>query len=406
MGRGPNLRQKPSGRWEARYRDDRGRLRGKTFATKVEARRFLARVNADVQRGDYVDPRGGKEMFGSLATAWLASGLHWKPLTRRRYEGVLTSHLLPEFQESPVGSIDRHGVQEYLGKLVAGGLSPGTVRKIYAVLRMVLDTAVETRALRANPAIGVRLPKASARKMLVLEAFQVEQLAVEVGAPYELLIRFAAWSGLRAGEIAGLQLSDVDLLRARVQVATSVADMGGALLRGDTKNSRVRMISIPADLRDEIAAYLNARGVTGAEPDAALFVGPKGGPLRHGNFYSRRFRPAVGRALPPSLHGLRFHDLRHTCASLLIANGWHPKAVSDHLGHASIQITMDLYGHLLDSYHDALVARLDEAYGNARRAADRPQTDHTGPQADHETAPTPSSSRAVSRNEKHGRKAS
>lgn len=88
----------------------------------------------------------------------------------------------------------------------------------------------------------------------------------------------------------------------------------------------------------------------------------EGEPIRHDNFYKRHFKPAVKAALPAEKHRLRFHDLRHTCAAMLIAQGNHPKAIQDHLGHKDIQATFNVYGHLLPSVHEALSASLDAAY--------------------------------------------
>jgi integrase len=101
-----------------------------------------------------------------------------------------------------------------------------------------------------------------------------------------------------------------------------------------------------------------------------VFTSLGGSPLRQGNFYRRHFKPAVKRALSERLHGLRFHDLRHTATSLLIAAGAHPKAIQEHLGHRDIATTLNVYGHLLPSARDGLAAALDATYTSAQRAAD------------------------------------
>jgi len=93
-----------------------------------------------------------------------------------------------------------------------------------------------------------------------------------------------------------------------------------------------------------------------------LFTSTEGEPIRHDNFYKRHFKPAVKAVLPMEKHGLRFHDLRHTCAAMLIAEGAHPKAIQDHLGHKDIQTTFNVYGHMLPSAQEALGAALDAAY--------------------------------------------
>jgi integrase len=96
------------------------------------------------------------------------------------------------------------------------------------------------------------------------------------------------------------------------------------------------------------------------ERESLVFKGPQGGPLRHSNFRGRVWLPAVEAASLPE--DLRIHDLRHTCAALLVAQGAHPKAIQAHLGHSSIQVTLDLYGHIFPDEMDRLAERLDAAY--------------------------------------------
>ena len=114
-----------------------------------------------------------------------------------------------------------------------------------------------------------------------------------------------------------------------------------------------------------LAAHLDRLPEPG--PDALVFTSLEGAPLRQGNFSRRHFKPAVRAALPERLHGLRFHDLRHTAASLLIAAGAHPKAIQEHLGHRDITTTLNVYGHLLPSAREALAAALDATYTAAAK---------------------------------------
>jgi integrase len=177
--------------------------------------------------------------------------------------------------------------------------------------------------------------------MCFLSAAEVERLAEAIPLPYGLLVRFAAYTGLRAGELAALRVKRLDLLRGTVRVVESASEIGGRLVLGSTKTYAERTLRLPRFLRDDLAAYLAGRP---RDPDGYVFTAPKGGPLRHNNFYQRIFCPALARAGLPAQ--VRFHDLRHTCAALLIAQGAHPKAIQVHLGHSSIQVTMDRYGHL------------------------------------------------------------
>jgi integrase len=225
----------------------------------------------------------------------------------------------------------------------------------------VFEAAIQAGVLLRNPAADIRVPRSRTREMQFLSAAEVERLADAIDPPYGLLVRLAAYTGLRAGEIVALRIKRLDLLRGMVRVVESASEVGGRLLIGPTKTYANRTVRLPRFLRDELAASLAERR---SDLDAFLFTAARGGPLRHNNFYQRRFCPALRRAGLPAT--VRFHDLRHTCAALLIAQGAHPKAIQAHLGHSSIQVTMDRYGHLFPDALDHLADRLDAARATAR----------------------------------------
>jgi integrase len=192
------------------------------------------------------------------------------------------------------------------------------------------------------------------------------------------LIYVAAYTGLRAGELGGLQRRDVDLLRSTLHVRRALKDVNGRLALGPTKTHATRTVTLPRFLRDMLEEHLTS--LPHAQPTDHVFTLKNGQPLRHGLLYNRYFRPAVvgnpEKGIPPALpadkHALRFHDLRHTCASLSIAAGAHPKLISARLGHSSIQITLDRYGHLFPSVEEALAEQLDAAFSAAPQAAAEP----------------------------------
>jgi integrase len=206
--------------------------------------------------------------------------------------------------------------------------------------------------------------------MVFLSPTQVIRLADEVANPprppshpqktwpaYGLLVRVAAWSGLRAGEIAALRVGRFDRHTGRLEVAESVQEIHGALVYGPPKTYARRRVDLPEELASELAHHIDGRA---SDPDALIFNAPGGGPLRHHNFYKRFFKPAVLRAGLD--HRTRFHDLRHTAAALMIAEGAHLLAVKERLGHSTIQVTADRYGHLFPSLEEALTHRLDATY--------------------------------------------
>jgi integrase len=131
---------------------------------------------------------------------------------------------------------------------------------------------------------------------------------------------------------------------------------------GPTKTGKVRTLGLPCFLVAMLTDHLEAIPV---DPDALVFTSSQGGPLRHGNFYRRHFKPVVRGRCPPRSTGSASTTLRHTCAALLIATDAHPKAIQDHLGHRDIQTTFNVYGHLLPATQEALAAALDSAYSGS-----------------------------------------
>jgi integrase len=283
---------------------------------------------------------------------------------------VLQVHLLPEFGGRKVSRITPSLVQAYVSRLQAQGAKAGTIRNIYAVLRNALNTGVRLKMIAANPCQGVKLPRMPREPMLFLDGEEVAALAETIDPRYRVMIYTAAYTGLRAGELLALRRQDVDLLRGVIHVRRALKELHGVdtpeaergLVFGPTKTHEQRTLSLPRFLRDLLSDHLAQPLPGGNDAEALVFASPNGLPLRHNLWYRRIFKPAVRAALPPAKHGLRFHDLRHTAASLLIAAGAHPKAVMERLGHSDIRITMNRYGHLLPSVDSALSEALDASF--------------------------------------------
>lgn len=193
--------------------------------------------------------------------------------------------------------------------------------------------------------------------MLFLEPEEILRLADAITPAFRTLIVFAAYTGLRAGEIGALRVGRLNVLRGAAEVRESLADVKGKLIFGATKTYAQRTVRLPRFLCDSLGEHLAGRPT---RPEDLVFTGATGKPLRHNLFYARHFKPAVQRAGLP--HGLRFHDLRHTCAALLIAQGAHPRASMERLGHTSIQVTLDRYGHLFPALDEALTDGLETTY--------------------------------------------
>ena len=378
--KGPDGEREPSGLgglpYRVRYRTPDGRSRAKSFARKVDADRFVIEVESRKLAGEFVDPRLGKAPFAEVAEEWLGTVAHLKANTLAGYESVLRAHLLPAFGSTPVSAIDTTAVKRFTASMFAAGKSYQTVKNALNVLRGVLATAVESRLITQNPAVGVRLPKATARQArhdrraerVFLTAAQVHDLADAMPDPFGTLVIFAAYTGLRAGEIAALRVDDLDLETSKATVRRSVAEVHGQLIEGSTKTGEARTVTLPRFLVRDLRQHLAATGRRGSD---FLFTSPEGGQLRQSNFYRRTFKPSV-KSTEGVPDGLRFHDLRHTCAALLIAQGAHPKAIQERLGHSSIEVTMDTYGHLYESADEALADALEGVHAAALASRPRP----------------------------------
>ena len=365
-----SIRRKPSSGWEARYRDAEGTMHARTFPTKTAASRWSKEMETDLSRGDWIDPRLGRTTFGRWAQDYLTTIVHLRAVTRGDYERQLGVHILPVFAEQAVAHITPVDVRRFIAELRATGMAPKTLQKVRLVLRQVLETARSSGAIRANPCDGIRLPRAEAKEPRFLSADEVEALARATRPPYGLLVRFAAASGLRPSELCGLRVGRLNLVKGTVEVADALTVVAGRTEVGPIKNGVRRSVQITRTLCDQLGLHLAARAATLARPLAAddfVFVAPEGGPLRRDLLHKRIFQPAVEAAGLPA--GLRVHDLRHTCASLLVDLGAHPKVIQEWLGHKSITVTIDVYGHLFPSLNEALAERLDEVF---RAAADQP----------------------------------
>jgi integrase len=285
---------------------------------------------------------------------WLGFSVHLKPKTQVGYDSLLRARILPAFGALPLEAIDGRAIRRWVAVMHGEGLSGSRVKQCHQVLRQILSSAVDCGLLDHNPCQGVKLPRDPRSETACLTAEEVERLAAAVPTPYQSLIHVLAYGGLRWGEATALRRRRCDLIGGRLIVAESLADVNGRAVFGQTKTYRVRKTWIPTFLVEELRAHLQ---LVDSAPDALLFTAPRGGPLRSANFRQRVWWPGLDVAGLP--HSLRIHDLRHTCASLLIRQGVHPKAIQHHLGHSSINITMDRYGHLLPDQFDDLASRLD-----------------------------------------------
>lgn len=363
------VRRLPSGRYQARYPDGQGQDRPapQTFATKADASAFLARVQAEMQKGEWRDPALGQVTFRSWAEQWLTANPAKRATSLARDRVVLKTHFLPQLGDRTLGAITRAHVKGCVDAMTAK-LAPTTVRTNLGVLNAVLNAAVDADLIARSPARGIRVPAGPHRERPTLTLEELDRLAAAVPAEYRALILVAGLLGLRWSECVGLRLGDVDFLRRTVTVRQTIAEVEGRLIVAETKSrASRRTLSVPSFLVSELAQHLAANR-PGTNPGDLVFTNPEGGPLRR-YFAERVFIPAVERAgLDPAL---TFHGLRHAAASLMVEQGEHPRVIQGRLGHATARLSMELYAHVPEAADRDVATHLDARWKAFTTGTDR-----------------------------------
>lgn len=353
-----SIEKKPNGRYLARWRDPSGKQRAQTFDRKIDADRHLASLTVDQMQGRYIDPRSGKVTVGEVARRW-ADGQPWRQTTRERREQMLAVHVLPAFGAMPVRSVRRSDVQAWIGRMSSHGLAPRTIGSIVRTLGAVMRSAVADRLIAESPCDGVKLPRIEAAHGALVPLTSDQVLAVaDTIQPvrYRALVLTAAGLGLRQGEACGLTVDRIDFLRGKVRIDRQlISPTGGKCEFAPTKTATSnRVLPLPSFVRDVLAAHL---AEFPAEPDGLVFTSSTGAPVRRSLFYGSFITAVRSLKIEASPH-----DLRHHCASMLIAAGCSVRAVSQFLGHKNATETLNTYAHLWPNDEDRIVAAINEGF--------------------------------------------
>ena len=345
------VRRLPSGRYQGYYRHG-GEIRRAsedgTFARGGDAKDAAEEQEHNIRHGEWIDPALARKHVSVWAQSWLEGARHTlKPKTVASYESLLRSRVLPMLGERELRQVKPSDVTAWVGGMVAEGLSPSRVRQAHVVLRLVLDHALRDGALTRNPALGVKLPRLEHKEAPYFEPEVVDAIAESIAPSYDVLTALMGTVGLRWGEAVALRGRHVDVLRRRVTVEESLAEISGRLVFGTTKSHARRRVPVPASL----LARLPAVG-----PDELLFHGPEGGPLRYRNFLARVWHPTLEDLKLPKCG---VHILRHSAAARIVQAGGSAKTLQTVLGHRSAAFSLTTYAHLFDADLDALADRLD-----------------------------------------------
>ncbi len=321
------------------------------FTSKRDAERKKRQVEIEFASGTY--GKGVTEIrFKEFAEIWLEdyAAVKVKPSTLVAYTFDNRKHLMPYFGRKLLSNITPRDVQGYVGVKTAEGLSPRTINKNLTVLRLMFKCAIIWGYLEKDPAQFVERPRVPHKEMDFLRPAEIERLLEASPPEYKALFATAVLTGARQGELFALRWGDLDLDRGVMFIRRTYHKRIG-FAEPKTKAAK-RAVSLSPRLVDILFAHQQN---TGGDPDALVFS-KDGEPLAGQNMVRDVFHPTLKEA---GLRRIRFHDLRHTYAALMISQDCNTKWLQGQMGHSSITTTMDRYGHLLEEVGNGMPEKLD-----------------------------------------------
>jgi integrase len=368
LGRGneDGVRRRKDGRFEARFTvqtavgPKRRSVYGKTEA-EAKAKRDQALAESGTEAGQTFSPDG--MTVGAYLDSWLKDSVsgHVRPSTFYRNEAIVRLHIRPALGRIKLSALTAAQVQALYRAKLDEGLSPTTVHRVHEVLNTALKQAARWDLVPKNVCDAVSVPRRRRPDIRPLNPQQARAfLQAAKGDRYEAFFVLALTAGLRLGELRGLCWDAVDLEGRRLQVRRTLVRAGNGLIYGEPKTARGRVVALTPRAVDSLKTHRSHQQATGLYADDGLvFRSPRAGkPVDHRHLTYRYFRPIPDRA---GLPRIRLHDLRHSCATLLLSKNVNPKIVQELLGHANIGMTLDTYSHILPGMLAPAVAAMQDA---------------------------------------------
>jgi integrase len=353
-----SARQKGN-KWYARWRlqDGRGAEKGgfldrKSALNFAKEQEVLERKNINTRPSEV-----NMTVFDFVASVW-KSTLTVRSQTKMDYQRSLNSHILPKFGDTPMARIKPADIESWMSELENNtGLSPRTIEKHVNLLASILKKAQENGYIQKTPFATLKRKKAKIlRKRIPLENHEVKALAQELPQQYRILVWIGYWTGMRPSEILGLSWSQLDFEKGTITIDRQISGKTNEIWEsaGLKTDASSRVIGFSKELQRLIKEHVESFGFG---PEGLILKNRLGGVLRYKDA-ARLFRNAATAA--GLQESQRMHVLRHTCVSLLIAQGVNIKAIQAWVGHSSISQTLDTYGHLFPGSMSELAEKLDE----------------------------------------------
>ncbi|MEE8575094.1 MAG: site-specific integrase [Thermodesulfobacteriota bacterium] len=319
--------------------------------TKRQAEKVLTEIVSDINQGVYKEL---KEIgFEDFSKFWLDSyaKVKCKASTIRSYEDIINKHLNTYFENIPLINISPATIQKYVSLKLSEGLSPKSVNNHLVPLKEMFKHAVIWGYLKESPALYVEKPRIERKEMDYLTPEELRLFLDKVTTKHKPLFFTAVLTGLRRGELLALKWGDIEFTHNLIYVRRALYK--GEFISPKSRGSIRKVVMSPT-----LASVLKRYKLESKTNELDLvFTNGEGKPLDPDNLIRREFKPALRRA---ELRLTRFHTLRHSFVALLISQGENVKFIQSQLGHASIQTTLDRYGHLLPETHHEAGKRLDE----------------------------------------------
>jgi len=338
-------------KWRVQYRDPARKVRSKRgFTRKSDAQAWADKNAVAVADGDWVSHADKRRTVDEYAQLWLKRVSKLAPSSQKVYKPAWRLHVEPVWGSRAVSSIRPSQVQTWVDDATLGAVS---VRRNVDVLAQILDLAQRDGIIKTNPARGLKLPRRPLSKQVYLTPGQLADLAGEASRPE--IIWLLGTVGLRWGELAGLRVKHVNVLRSRLTIEENAVTVKNEVIVGAPKDHEVREVAVPRFVMDMLADRCE-----GKLPEAWLWERPGGGPLKLPGAKSW-FSGAVDRCMAADSDFPRItpHGLRHVAAGLMISAGANVLAVSRQLGHADPSITLRVYAALFDDDLDAVSSAVE-----------------------------------------------
>lgn len=308
-------------------------------------------------------PQPSGPSFGAFARQWLDEvAIHeLRPKTHDAYQWVFTKHIEKRLGDLAVGAVDKATLQGFYAALDCSGVTHPVKEMCHRTLKAAFKHAVALGLIATNPSEVVGIKRKIIKSISTLDENDVARfLRVAADDRLYALYVMAIGTALRQGEMLGLLWTNVDLDAKLLSVKHTLVNVNGKLGLGEPKSkSGRRAVTLPEFVVLALIEH-KARMLKEGHDVPWVFCDSRGGPIHKSNLLRRSFKPLLKKAGLPEI---RFHDLRHTAATLLLGKGVHPKIVQERLGHSSITLTLDTYSHVMPSMQREAASKLDELFG-------------------------------------------